>query len=448
MVVRCKFVHVELENFNDTGDNSLNNEYTLLVPKKNNVQKNRLIELILQSKNGTDTQVARVIHAMYEKEFVASTANINTISWYLFKNHRWNHVIKEFDLKSRISDEVYHEYGKVINNLTRQVTEDENDLNNIIETKDLLIKIQAKLLRTTFKKTLVRECGMLFFQRKEDFYDKLDERKDLIGFTNGVYDFSQKRFRAGLPSDFLTKSVGYDYVPTSNQNIRTNIHEIIQNIMSSSDMRDYLIDTIASSIHGDKVLEQMFFWIGSGANGRGLVETLCKLTFGQYFCAPRPSIYTTNKLLSNSDLLNIKSKRILISRQAKSGGKLQIGFLNKFITSRDKIQGKSMQMIPQSTIMMIMNNLPKLTTYDSDIKNSIKIIRFPFKFVDNPNPHNIFEKKIDTSLIYKICEDVRYRQEFMLMLIERYHKFAERGYELTVPQNVVNDTSKYFKSNT
>ncbi len=421
------------------------------------IMRFKLADLIKASKSDLDTDIALVIHAMYEDEFVACPITANSIGWFMFKNHRWYDITKELELKSLISEEVYNEYGKVIKDLTNQArnTEDEENQKKITMMVTALTKIQAKLKKNSFKKTLVDECAELFLQRKENFYEKLDEQKDLIGFANGVYDLTNKRFREGLPGDFITKSVGYDYVPKSIPEIRAHLEELFASVMPNVQMKDYLLDTLAYSIHGDKKLEQLFFWIGSGANGKGLVGALCDVTFGQYFYAPHVSIYTSKKGAtgsSTSEIALIKGKRLLISTEAESDEKFQIGFLKLLSSGRDKLQARPLykdpiEFTPQGTVVIQMNNLPSLSDYDGRMQRRLRIIKFPYKFVENPNPDIPFQKKIDMNLKNKICDDIRYRQEFMLMLIERYHKFAERGFTLDAPQEVLEETAEYMGEN-
>jgi phage/plasmid-associated DNA primase len=50
---------------------------------------------------------------------------------------------------------------------------------------------------------------LLFYEK--DFESKLDQNNYLIGFTNGVYDLANKKFRKGCPDDMIGKTLGYPY---------------------------------------------------------------------------------------------------------------------------------------------------------------------------------------------------------------------------------------------
>lgn len=43
------------------------------------------------------------------------------------------------------------------------------------------------------------------------FFLTIDENPNLLGFDDGIYETDKKQFRKGVPTDYVTKSVGYDY---------------------------------------------------------------------------------------------------------------------------------------------------------------------------------------------------------------------------------------------
>ncbi len=80
-----------------------------------------------------------------------------------------------------------------------------------------------------------------------------------------------------------------------------------------------------------------------------------------------------------------------------------------------------------------MSNQPN--HYDDMLKR-IRVIKFRDDAIDN----NKFNELMD-----KIQNDVRYRQQFMLMLIERYHELQDRGFKLEEPPEVKEETEKFIE---
>ena len=95
-----------------------------------------------------------------------------------------------------------------------------------------------------------------------------------------------------------------------------------------------------------------------------------------------------------------------------------VGFL-KSISGGDVIECRdlfksSFTYQPQFTLFVQTNVLPTLPKTDDGIKRRIKIINFPYKFVENPTKH--YEKPIDMNLKQKFTKE--FFNEFILMLID------------------------------
>jgi len=48
-----------------------------------------------------------------------------------------------------------------------------------------------------------------------DFYQKFVQKSDIIVFNNGIYDLEKEIFREIRPEDYITKTIGLDYVDFS-----------------------------------------------------------------------------------------------------------------------------------------------------------------------------------------------------------------------------------------
>ena len=75
------------------------------------------------------------------------------------------------------------------------------------------------------------------------------------------------------------------------------------------------------------------------------------------------------------------------------------------------------------------------------------IIRFPFKFTDNPNPNNEMEKLGDRTMESYFKNDMDIRQQFMLILLEYYNEHIKGNKIVTIPQEVRDVTKEYLQAN-
>ena len=88
------------------------------------------------------------------------------------------------------------------------------------------------------------------------------------------------------------------------------------------------------------------------------------------------------------------------------------------------------------------NKKPKLSKLDNGVKRRLKIINFPFNFVENPVKPN--ERLINNTLKDKLNND--FYKELILLLIDiaSEHKFDNI---IKQPIDVVNQTNEYFDDN-
>jgi len=100
------------------------------------------------------------------------------------------------------------------------------------------------------------------------------------------------------------------------------------------------------------------------------------------------------------------------------------------------------EFVPQFSMIMQTNTIPRLSKVDSAIIDTMRVINFPFKFSDNPIGPT--QKKQDRTIKERF-ERLEYRQQFMLMLIKCFHNEVESKKILDEPTAVKEKTSDYFR---
>jgi P4 family phage/plasmid primase-like protien len=405
---------------------------------------------ILKAKGGFDFDMANVVYKMYENKY-AYDAKYET--WYMFKHHRWMEMPKGLDLMKNIPTEVSDMFRSSISYFSdmaikSQKEDDKEKYDNIVKNLHACI---GKMKKTAFQKAVMEQLKMLF--KVDDFTINLDEKPNLIGFTNGVYDLDEDIFREGRPEDMINKSTGYAYVPTINMSIRRKIMDFFTSIQDTEEMRDYLLDTLGINIHGDKKRQFVFFWVGEGGNGKGVCVVLYSGALGEYCYQPSIDIFTKKKSSSSSaspEIAKVKGVRGCISTEPERDEVIYVGILKNWTGAKsDKLQGRplygqSIEFKPQSYPIIQMIMKPALSSDDGGIARRLRLITFPYNFVDNPTrPH---EKKIDLTLETTFTDE-EYYQQFMLVMIERYRAYKNNGYDIYTPEKVLNETKEYLNEN-
>lgn len=408
--------------------------------------------LINNAKSGTEYDVAMVVKKMYGDNHVYAN---ESKTWYVFREHRWEKDDEGMDLKIKLPTEIVDAFRTTSAFFQARAARPDTLPDDKERLDDIVKKFQeviSKLKRAAFQSSVMTECAMLFFVKK--FEENLDEKHNLIGFENGVYDLDTDEFRHGRPEDMITLSTGYCYTSVENTNYREKIMDFLLSIQDSQDMIDYLLMILAMSLHGTKHHELMFFWVGKGGNGKGLLAMLYNKSMGKYAHTIPMQLYTTKKKSSseaNSEVAKGKGKRAWNSCEPEEDDILYTSFL-KLITGGDPIPardlyGKAFEFKPQATPFLQMNKKPIMAGCGQDVRRRLRIINFPFNFVAKPNPLMENEKLMDTEIKNLFQDDVNYHQQFMLMLLEIYKEYRESGFVVNTPESVVDATEEYLDEN-
>lgn len=414
----------------------------------NELRKNDLSELILQSINETHNDIAKVVYFMYKYEFVCSSIQRNF--WYEYKNHRWVSSDSGYGLRMKISSEVVREYiaARASFEIKAAQTEVESERQYFQEKAKKLNAIITKLKLCPFKDNIIKECREMFYIEK--FEERLDSKCHLIGFTNGVYDLQANEFREGRPDDYISLTCGVNYLPYDvSHPCQRDIERFLNQIFTKSHIKEYVLLLLASFLNGSIREERFHIWTGSGSNGKSKLIDLFEQSFGEYCCKFPVTLLTQKRAASNaatSELARSKGKRFACLQEPAEDEKLNIGLM-KELTGGDKIQARliykePIEFKPQFKMILTCNHLPNVPSDDGGTWRRIRVVEFTSKFTENPNPDNPNEFMVDLELSHKF-ED--WKDHFMSLIIEYYKKYMETG--IVEPEEVLKCTKDYQKNN-
>ena len=346
----------------------------------------------------------------------------------------------------------FNEVGAHFNRKAAENT-DEEDQRKYQSISKVIFGIALRLKSVPFKNNIIKECTDLFMRPYNEFYECLNTKDNILGFTNGIYDLDTGVFRAGQPDDLVTFSTRYAFPISSNHKIREYIQSFLTSISSSTSMKDFLVDILSYSAHGNKCFQDsnLHFWSGTGANGKGALKNLCMTTFGDYAYEPDPSIITTTKQDSSKvspEMSKLKGKRFACMSEPETTQKLQVSLLKR-LTGGDQLQSRELwrdaaEFKLSSTFILLMNTKPSLTDFDGGIARRLNVIDFPYKFVDSPRLST--ERPIDHGMD-KHFKDPLYAQEFILLLLENYRARIHNASNITKPIEVLAETTAYLDDN-
>ncbi len=390
---------------------------------------------------GTSYDVAKVIYQLHRFDYVC--ASLKHSDWYVFKGHRWVSEENGYSINNIINEKIYDEYLKV-SNLFHQMA-----LNASGKEKEALIELQTKTLNftktlhtTKFKKDVISECAVLFYDR--DFYQKLDEKRNLLGFENGVLDLDTMKFRDGYPEDFITFSTKINYLPYDRSDERIKqVEEFFESIQPNEDVRTYVLKFLGTCLQGHVPDEKFYIWTGGGGNGKSLTVKLLLDSLGDYGTIIPVSLLTRKRGASaaaSPELAKLKGKRFCVFQEPENDDVIQVGLM-KELTGNDKIQarplyGSPIEFYPQFKTLLACNKLPEIPSTDGGTWRRIRVVPFEMSFVDEPSEPN--HRKKDPDLRRKM---ETWHAAFMSVLVEYNRRFKTEGN--SEPRKVKDQTSEY-----
>lgn len=388
-----------------------------------------------------DNVLSKLVYRYYGDIFVCSDCEKKV--WYFFNEIKWCKENKSFNLRKRIIDNVFNK----IENYRRQLIKE--------GASEEIVKNYHNIL-SKFGSGIPFNCLDISFYNSK--FDKIiDQNKDLLGFDNGVYDLTEKEFRKGRASDYISMSTGYEFVEyTSSDSLYKELLELIYKILPDLEVREFTLKSMASCLDGFTRDENFYLWCGkhgSGGNGKSLLAELLLKTLGEYGCIAPVSLFTCKRESAqnaNSALVGIRNKRCVFMQEPAKTDQIQVDIM-KSLTGGDTISARELnssqiEFKVDAKFFMATNMLPGLSGTDGGTSRRLKITEFTSVFVENPNPENIkrgvHEFKIDKELKSKIAS---YAPVFMCILLDYYTIYQETG--LKAPESITKITKKFEEDN-
>jgi P4 family phage/plasmid primase-like protien len=413
---------------------------------------------------GPHADVANLIYHYFKDEFVCG--NIRENAWYYFNKQtggKWETTEMGHILRSKLSNEIAELFDYYGNDYKSKKEEDDD---NHDRRHTNCLKIILKLKDSTYKDKIMKECREYFYDKT--FLEKLNEKRNLLGFDNGIYDLETSRFREGLPDDYISLSCGLT-LPIPNDRLPIHITDLKDEISGMGDydelsdglndflskvfpiesVKEYTLRFLSSCLSGEVREEKFYFWTGSGGNGKSKLVELLDFSLGEYSRSMDVSYLTTKRGSSSSaspELESIKNARFVSMSEPEKTDQIFVGKL-KQMTGGDKMTSRGLfkettQFKPQFKMALMCNELPKLAGNDGGIWRRIEVVKYISKFTDNPKPcpAEPHQYLADSQLSTKLEQ---WKLLFMVLLLEKYIVYDKEG---TQPPKEVREMTKSYRT--
>jgi len=321
---------------------------------------------------------------------------------------------------------------------------------------------EYKLMVKRLKLEGVRLCTAVVCQKIIKTSKTLFKNDEIINeFDNKPYWFCFKNMKAIdlktkevidiKKEDKITKHCGYN-IPQRNEEFIIKATDFIKSIQGK-DIDSYM-SCISTSLCGNPSLNQfIYIHTGSGGNGKSLVFKALRYSLGHYHgMLPIDNLTKTSngKDSADSSLVSLNGIRCAQANEPEDEKDTTIKVARvkeytgeQFIKCRD-LHKSAFQMRITFNLNLLCNEKPKLSKSDEGIERRIRVIPYPYKFVDNPSPNNPLLKLKDYELEDYITTNENFRNGFLYLLINHWN-INQGKYIMNEDQK--QETDEYIKSN-
>lgn len=393
------------------------------------------------------------------KKFI--NTKVSDVADNYFVNEKNNLKKKVIGLKEYLHDDKLSESDK--GNINKSIKDIEEQLKFIKQT---YCQCNSRLLNNKSVNCIIESLETILCDT--ELVKQLDiKSKHLIGFNNGVYDLDRNVFRLSRPNEYISKTVGYDYIGREKvEHATLNVMNILRECFETEEQFQYVLGSIALCLGCITQDETFYIWIGDGRNGKGLHDTLIKRVFGEYYGTMTPK-YLSGKILSNHDneIVDKMGKRIIICSEpivnTKGEVDADISFLKR-LGGMDEQKGRKshgvddVSYIPLYKLFILTNNYIKFPGADDGISKKIRNVVFPYNFRkegEDYDPNNKYHKKCNPELKERIFEwnekeDKTFTiQAYMQILIDKYIELKAKNFKLDVPKEYLEMHNDYVAEN-
>lgn len=375
-------------------------------------------------------------------------------NWYMLsENQLWKqqkepsyYIIKEF-----------HKYldntRESINNKISQ--SDGEQKKNYIQKLEEWLKLYTMITKSGYLSVLTKMLRPLLTD--DDFENILDNNVGKLAFKNGIMDLETKTFREGIIwSDFITKTIPYDYVPSDTKYIK----EVLKPILNNNDEHlEYYLSIIGYSFIGQPDLEKSIYFMidktegGKGDNGKTFFFDILNDLAPNYVYRTKASLLDIKNTKVHKQLAMTKGIRLLwleeLPREKDTNAELMKEIGDGKTLENEIMFGTSESLTIMFKMFALSNHIPKIDPNEQAVYNRYKQISYNSHFDrtgtrTQADPENL-KFIADTSLSAKIKTD--YRNEVFNIIIDYAHKYYQRKGLPIIPQQFLNDTKETKSKN-
>jgi len=320
----------------------------------------------------------------------------------------------------------------------------------------------VKKLEGSDQSSIMNQATTVFEIR--DFGKLLDSNPAIIAFANGIFDLEKLIFRKASPfTDYESKHlpIPYEVFDRDDPDVR-NLENFFEKLFPRDDLRVYFLTQLAEIFWGANRDKVAMFWIGTGNNGKSVMQILLEKMLGPFSRKLSTTVLTSKRPQQGAatpELAGCKGVRWVMMEEFNSQEEIEVGTLkqltgNDTLTARH-LYGSQFEYVPAFKLAVASNSFPKLRAPDEATWNRVRVIPFESCFVAHDEAPKTFQeqkqKKIfpqNPNITSEFPNMAKVLAWYLLEIFKESEtkRRANPAWAIPLPDIVVSEKEKYKKT--
>lgn len=229
---------------------------------------------------------------------------------------------------------------------------------------------------------------------------EFDANPQYLNLLNGVYDVVADQFIDHDPKYMLTKVANFSYDPEEKA---PKSEAFLAELLPSEQMREFTMQALAYSLTGEADRKALFILQGIPNSGKTQITEMAATLFGDYAVSVSPGTFTKRREHGpNPELHNMRGARFVYTSETSYEIQLDEELVKR-VTGKDTMSTRTLyerpqQWVPQCTVWIATNNLPRFGSDSDAMWKRVKTVRFVNEFTDDGSSGHLAQPNIGRTL--------------------------------------------------
>lgn len=262
-------------------------------------------------------------------------------------------------------------------------------------------------------------------------------------FTDGTFDMETHAFKESFDKETVFHArIDRPFPRERDFDLEREVRETLFYRPFLDEERDagsFLMTGLACALAGRYREKKFYACVGLGNAGRGVLTEAFTHAFGNYVAnfnvneLANRDMHVGDAAIANAWVANICNARIAFGNEANTHCQSLNGNLLKSLASGGDIMpirqqhGREFAVVNRSTVMLMMNDMPKVVPYDDSVEARENVLHFKKKFVVEPDLSNPHQAKADPDLKDRVKGDGAFKNALLWVMADAYRAFLESG---------------------